>query len=114
MAGRGPPFWYHRWRANLWILRVEEIATVPYRPLSHPFVERLIGTIRRKYPDRTFYWNARNLERKLTDFRQYCKRDRVHRELEAQYPIRSRGTRIKTLLAWTITDGISAVVACTT
>ncbi len=31
-----------------------------------------------------------------------------------QYPIRARRTRNKTSLAWTITDGISVVVACTT
>ena len=29
-----------------------EIKTVPYVPLSHPFVERLIGTLRREYLDR--------------------------------------------------------------
>jgi hypothetical protein len=33
---------------------------------------------------------------------------------KAQYPIRGRRTRIKTLLAWTITDGIPAVAACAT
>jgi len=43
-----PLFDAHRWMANLRILDVEEIKTVPYAPLSHPFVERLIGTIRRE------------------------------------------------------------------
>ena len=28
---------------------VTEVKTVPYVPLSHPFVERLIGTVRREY-----------------------------------------------------------------
>jgi hypothetical protein len=32
---------------------VTEIKTVPYVPLSHPFIERLIGTIRRECLDRT-------------------------------------------------------------
>ncbi len=41
-----------QWQANLRILDVEEIKTVPYVPLSHPFVERLIGTIRRECLDR--------------------------------------------------------------
>jgi hypothetical protein len=36
-------FLFERWRANLRILDVAEIKTVPYVPLSHPFVERLIG-----------------------------------------------------------------------
>ena len=38
--------------------------------LSPPFVKRLIGTIRREYLDRIFFWNAQDLERKLVDFRQ--------------------------------------------
>src|SRR2546429_5519378 len=36
----------HQWQANLRILEVKEIKTVPYVPLPHPFVERLIGTLR--------------------------------------------------------------------
>ena len=33
---------------------VTEIKTIPYVPLSHPFVERLIGTVRREYLDQFF------------------------------------------------------------
>jgi hypothetical protein len=33
------------------VLGVTEIKTVPYVPLLHPFVERLIGTIRRERLD---------------------------------------------------------------
>src|SRR5215470_12855025 len=33
------------------LLKVTEIKTVPFVPLSHPFVERLIGTLRRECPD---------------------------------------------------------------
>jgi hypothetical protein len=43
-----PLYRFHQWQANLRILDVKEIKTVPYVPLSHPFVERLIGTIRRE------------------------------------------------------------------
>ena len=42
---------FHRWKANLRVLEVTEVKTVPYLPISHPFVERLIGTIRREYLD---------------------------------------------------------------
>jgi len=58
-------FQYHQWLANLRILEITEIKTIPYVPLSHPFVERLIGTIRREYLDRIFFWNISNLEQKL-------------------------------------------------
>jgi hypothetical protein len=42
---------YHRWQANLRVLDVDEIKTVPHVPVSQAFVERLIGTIRREYLD---------------------------------------------------------------
>ena len=39
-----PLYRFQQWQANLRVLEIEEIKTVPYVPLSHPFVERLIGT----------------------------------------------------------------------
>jgi putative transposase len=36
-----PLYRFHQWQANLRVLEVTEIKTVPYVPLSHPFVERL-------------------------------------------------------------------------
>ena len=64
-----PLYRFGQWQANLRILEVTEIKTVPYVPLSHPFVERLIGTIRREYLDRTLFWTTADLENKLLDFR---------------------------------------------
>jgi transposase InsO family protein len=58
-----PLFRFHRWVANLRILEVEEIKSIPYVPMSHPFVERLIGTIRREFLDHVLIWNAVDLER---------------------------------------------------
>jgi len=81
-----PLFLYHRWQANLRILDVDEIKTVPYTPLSHPVVERLIGTIRREYLDHTFFWNPQDLERKLHTFIQYYNHYRVHQSLDGNAP----------------------------
>jgi transposase InsO family protein len=53
-----PLFLYRRWRANMRILGIEVIKSIPYTPLSHPFVERLIGTIRHEFLDHTLFWNA--------------------------------------------------------
>ena len=50
---------FHQWQANLGVLDVHEIKTVPYVPLSYPFVERLIGTIRRECLDRTLFLDDR-------------------------------------------------------
>ena len=44
-----PLYRFHQWQANLRVLDVTEIKAIPYVPLSHPFVERLIGSIRREY-----------------------------------------------------------------
>jgi putative transposase len=41
---------FHQWQANLRMLEVTEIKTVPDVPLCHPFVERLIGTLRLRMP----------------------------------------------------------------
>ena len=68
---------------------MKEIKTVAYVPLSHPFVERLIGTIRRECLDFTLFWTAADLEMKLNDFQQYYNGYRAHaglggRTLEAR------------------------------
>ncbi len=81
-----PLFLYHRWQANLRILEVAEIKTVPYVPLSHPFVEGLTGTIRRECLDHTPFWYASDLERTLTDFTAYYNRSRVHSSLVGEKP----------------------------
>src|SRR4026208_2537548 len=66
-----PLYRFHQWEANLRILGVTEIKSVPYVPLSHPFVERLIGTIRREYLDHILFWTTPDLEEKLIDFQHY-------------------------------------------
>lgn len=81
-----PLFRFHRWKANLRILEIEELKTARYVPLSHPFVERLIGTTRREFLDLVPFWNARDLERKLHGFQAYFDHDRVHRALVGTTP----------------------------
>ena len=81
-----PLFLFHRWNANLRILDVIEVKTVPYVPMSHPFVERLIGTVRREYLDQVPFWSTRDLERKLMSFQDYYNNDRVHRGLGGAPP----------------------------
>jgi hypothetical protein len=81
-----PLFTFHRWRANLRILGIEEIKSIPYVPISHPFIERLIGTIRREYLDHVLFWNASDLETKLDTFKDYYNRHRVHASLNGKTP----------------------------
>jgi hypothetical protein len=62
---------------ELAVLFLHVLATVA-RPLSHPFVERLIGTIRRECLDRTLFWTATDLERKRRAFQSYYNGYRAH------------------------------------
>jgi transposase InsO family protein len=86
-----PLFRFHRWIANLRILEVDEIKSIPYAPVSHPFVERLIGTIRREFLDQVLIWNAVDLERKLEEFRIYYNDHRVHQSLDGRTPAERSG-----------------------
>jgi transposase InsO family protein len=81
-----PLFRFHRWLANLRVLEISEIKSVLYAPVSHPLIERLIGTVRREYLDRLFFWNSVDLTRKLEAFRDYYNEFRVHRSLTAPRP----------------------------
>ncbi len=81
-----PLYRFHQWQANLRILDVREIKTVPHVPLSHPFIERLIGTIRRECLDRTLFWTAADLEMKLLDFQRYYNGHRTHAGLDGRTP----------------------------
>jgi len=81
-----PLFEFHRWKANLRVLSVGEIKSVPYAPMSHPFIERLIGTIRHEFLDHVPFWTSRDLERKLGQFRDYYNDARTHHGLNGSTP----------------------------
>ncbi len=81
-----PLFRFAQWQANLRILAIDEIKTTPYVPLSHPFVERLIGTVRREYLDRTLFWTTADLENKLLEFQDYYNGHRTLNSLQGRTP----------------------------
>jgi putative transposase len=75
-----------RERSKLRGIRPSEIKSIPHTPTSHPFVERLIGTIRREYLDHILFWHAHDLERELEAFRQYYNQNRVLQSLTGETP----------------------------
>lgn len=95
-ADNDPLFRFHRWRANLRVCEIDEVKSVPYVPKSHPFVERLIGTVRREYLDRVFFWNPIDLTRKLAAFQDYYNAHRVHRSLGGTAPDHHAGLSTRT------------------
>src|SRR5690348_12763010 len=88
-----PLYRFHQWQANLRVPGVTEIKTVPHVPISHPFVERLIGTIRREFLDHVLFWTAADLESKLSAFQSYYNSYRTHAALNGQTPIESADCR---------------------
>ena len=86
-----PLFQFHRWQANLRVLGIEPIHTVPGVPLSHPFVERIIRTIRQECLDQLLFWNAADLEQKLLFFQHYYNSNRVHQGLAGDTPEEKAG-----------------------
>ena len=81
-----PLFQFHRWKANLRILEIEEVKSIPFTPISHPFVERLIGTVRREFLDQTLFWNEVDLQNKLDDFTDYYNNHRIHSSISGNVP----------------------------
>ena len=68
-------------------LGTEEVLTAPRSPWQHPFVERVIGSIRRERLDHVIIWNERALRRHprryLIDDHQW----RTHVSLDKDAPI---------------------------
>ncbi len=85
-SDHAPVFRYDQWQANLRILGIDEVKTIPNLPVSHPFFERLIWTIRREYLDHVLFWNESDLERKLDAFKDYYNGSRIHQSLNRQTP----------------------------
>jgi putative transposase len=88
-----PLFQYHRWKANLRVLDIDEIKSLPHVPMSHPFVERLIGSIRRELLDQTLFWTEIDLENKLRDYKNYYNQHRCHSSREGVTPFNSGSTK---------------------
>ena len=94
-----PLFQFHQWKANLRILHIEEIKSVPYVPTSHPFVERLIGTVRRELLDKTLYWNAYDLQKKLELFQNYYNEERCHHGIDGVTPLKKTDEQSRNVIS---------------
>jgi hypothetical protein len=60
----------------------------------HPFVEPLIGSIRRELLDHTFFWTATDLENKLKDYQCYFNEDRTQSGRSGETPVESGGKNV--------------------
>jgi len=67
-------------------LGIAEVVSAPARPWQNPYVERLIGSIRRECLDHLIVLNASHLRRTLTMYERYYHRSRTHLGLEKDAP----------------------------
>lgn len=65
---------------------IKEILTAPRSPWQNPFVERIIGSIRRECLDHVIVFNERGLYRILQAYFDYYHRARTHQSLENNAP----------------------------
>ena len=65
---------------------IEEILTAPHSPWQSPYVERLIGSIRRECLDHVVVLGEQHLRRLLKSYFQYYQASRTHLSLEKDSP----------------------------
>lgn len=71
-------------------LGIREVLTAPQSPWQNPYVERLIGTIRRECLDHVIVLNETGLRRILKLYLEYYERTRTHLSLDKDAPIPRR------------------------
>jgi putative transposase len=67
-------------------LGLHEVLTAAKSPGQNPYVERLIGSIRRECLDHVIVWNETGLRRILTLYFEYYERTRTHLSLGKDAP----------------------------
>ena len=72
------------WRT---FISIEEVVTAPRAPWQNPFVERVIGSLRRECLDHLIVWNERSLCRHLRQYLACYHEWRTHLSLDKDAPV---------------------------
>jgi putative transposase len=67
-------------------LGIEEVRTASRSPWQNPYVERIIGSIRRECLNHMIVLNERHLTRVLTEYFEYYNAHRIHQGLDCDTP----------------------------
>jgi len=65
---------------------IREVVTAPRSPWQNPYVERLIGSIRRECLNHVIVLNERHLQEILSSYFKYYNQDRTHCGLDKDVP----------------------------
>ena len=67
-------------------LGIDEVVTAPASPWQNPYVERVIGTLRRELFDHVIVLNERHLKRLMSSYLDYYHPWRTHQSLDRDAP----------------------------
>jgi transposase InsO family protein len=73
-------------RKRVEAMDITEVVTAPRSPWQNPYVERVIGSIRRECLDHVVIFNERHLRRVLSSYVGYYQRTRTHLSLDKDSP----------------------------
>ena len=65
---------------------IKEVLSAPRSPWQNPYVERLIGSIRRECLDHVIVLNEKHLQKILSSYFGYYNQDRTHCDLDKDVP----------------------------
>jgi len=74
-------------QATMQAMGIEEVVIAPCAPWQNPFVERVIGSLRRDCLDHVIVWNERSLRRHLRQYLAYYHDWRTHLSLDKDVPV---------------------------
>ena len=80
----------HNFRACLEAMEIDEVLTAPQSPWQNPYVDRLIGSMRRECVDHVIVLNERSLHRILRSYIDYYHLWRTHLSLGKDAPVSRR------------------------
>ena len=87
-------------------LGVKQILSAPRSPWQNPFVERVIGTIRRDCTDHVIAMGERHLLGVLSEYVGYYNDSRAHQSLEGNAPVPRRVEAVGQLVAEPVLGGL--------
>jgi len=76
-----------QFRTRVKSLGIEEVISAPRSPWQNPYVERIIGSIRRECLNHVIIFNERHLRQVLKSYARYYHEARTHLYLDKQSPV---------------------------
>ena len=87
-------------------LKIHQIRSAPRSPWQNPFVERVIGSIRRECTDHIIPFGRRHLLRTLREYVGYYNTSRPHQSLDRNSPIPRRVEAVGEVCAAPVLGGL--------